>query len=111
MSLEYYLLCRNKYDNIILHLKEIIENYDDIFLHTANLDLDEAENIMDFYQHNTHKDQFVSKLKCVTSLRQICESKIKQICNHEFVTDMIDINPERSQNITFCRICDYTIPN
>ena len=111
MSLEYYLLCRNNYENIILNLRDIIENYDDIFLHTAALNIDECENIIDLHQHNAYKEEFKSKLKYVKSLRLMCELKIQNLCNHEFVEDAIDITPERSQNITYCKICEYTKPN
>jgi hypothetical protein len=33
----------------------------------------------------------------------ICHS-----CEHTFVEDVIDITPDRSQNITYCTICEYT---
>ena len=111
MSLEYYLLSRKKYENIIEHLKSVIEHFEDIFSYTAELDIDEGEDILDIYQPRCHSDHIRSKLKCVTHLKNLCDRKIFQLCAHEFVTDMIDINPERSQNITFCRICEYNIPN
>jgi len=111
MSLEYYILCKTKYENIILNLKDIIENYDNLFLHTSKLDIDEVKDIMDFYQHNEYKEHFLSQLKNITQLKRECELKINILCNHEFVNDIIDISPERSQNITYCKICEYTIPN
>ncbi len=110
MSLEYYLLSREKYDVIMEHLKSVIEHFEDIFSYTAELDIDEGEDIVDIYHPRCHSDHIRSKLKCVGHLKNLCERKIRQLCVHEFVTDMIDINPERSQNITFCRICEYTIP-
>ena len=111
MSLEYYLLSRKKYESITEHLKSVIEHFEDIFSYTAELDIDECEDIVDIYHPTCHIDHIRSKLNCVGHLKNLCERKIKELCVHEFVTDMIDINPERSQNITFCRICEYTIPN
>lgn len=108
MSLDYYLLCRTKYENIILHLKDIIKNYDDIFLHTTELDINEDKNIMNIIEY---KELFLSQLKCMIRLKDMCEIKIKILCKHEFVNDMIDISPERTQNITYCKICEYTMHN
>lgn len=110
MSLEYYLLCKKKYETIIEHLNSIIENFEDIFSYAAELDIDEGEDIVDIYNPRCHSEHIRSKLKCVSHLKKMCERKIFQLCAHEFVKDSIDISPERSQNITYCRICEYTIP-
>ncbi len=111
MSLEYYLSARKKYKGIIDNLKSIVEQFEDIFSLTAQLDIDEGDEILHFYDPKSHCQTIESKLKCMEHLHSLCERKILCLCKHEFVTDMIDINPERSQNITFCRICEYTIPN
>ena len=44
-------------------------------------------------------------------LKSVCNKKIEQLCKHEFVEDAIDINPDKSQNIRYCSICEYTDPN
>ena len=31
-----------------------------------------------------------------------------KICRHDFVEDEIDITPEKSQRIEYCKICEYT---
>jgi hypothetical protein len=110
MSLEYYLLSRKKYDSIINYLKEIIENYNDIFSYTTELDIDEGNTMLDCFQPNVHKDQMTNKLIVVSHLRHICEENIQKLCIHEFVNDTIDIGQERSQNITYCKVCEYTVP-
>ena len=33
---------------------------------------------------------------------------LKPECNHEYVTDTIDITPEKSQQITYCVFCEST---
>lgn len=109
MCLDYYLLCRTKYKNIIFKLKDIIENYDDIFLRTIDLDIN--ENIIKFDKHIEYKEQILSQLNSMIRLKDMCELKIKILCNHEFVNDMIDISPDRTQNIIYCKICEYTMPN
>jgi hypothetical protein len=32
-----------------------------------------------------------------------------QNCKHEYITDMIDIDPEKSQMITYCIHCEHTL--
>ena len=38
----------------------------------------------------------------------ICDKKIQELCPHDFIDDMIDITPDRSEHITYCKICEYT---
>jgi hypothetical protein len=109
MSLEYYLLCKKNFDNIISNLNDIIEKYDNIFSYTDELDMVDSEYLLDKFQPIDSKEQFKTKLKHIEYCRTYCCRKAQQACSHEFVSDMIDINPERSQNITFCRICEYTL--
>jgi len=111
MSLEYYLLCKTKYDVIILNLKEIIENYNDIFSFTSELDIKNERYMVDDDEVHpvNFKDRISTELIYVNRCRNLCQQQIHKLCNHEFVNDTIDINPECSQNITYCRICEYTI--
>ena len=41
-------------------------------------------------------------------LKNICDEKIIELCEHEFIDDTIDITPDKSENITYCRICSFT---
>jgi hypothetical protein len=34
--------------------------------------------------------------------------KIDTLCNHEWVKDEIDITPDRSQQITYCKLCEIS---
>ena len=91
MSLDYYLFCRKRCNNIINKLKETTNNNNNnIFLNELNL----TENN--------------NKLTHFINLKNICERKIHKLCQHDFIDDYIDINPERSQKITYCTICEYT---
>ena len=108
MSLEYYLLCKKNFDSIIANLTVIIDNYENIFSYTHELDMADSECLLDKFQPIDSKEQFKIRLNYAKYCSIYCYRKAQQACSHEFVTDMIDINPERSQNITFCRICEYT---
>lgn len=104
MSLEYYLYCRKKYDNIINYLKRI--NYEnDLFLNeTLKLDIDNIiKNNIDLANHI---EEYKSDLNFFIELRNNNEKKIYELCQHNFEDDYIDISPERSEKITYCIICE-----
>lgn len=45
--------------------------------------------------------------------REICnriDSYINVYCKHEFIDDTIDIDPDRSKEIRYCKNCSYTLP-
>lgn len=108
MSLEYYLYCRRRYNNIIMFLEEIISNHELIFFETLKLNSDLNKVIIDDLNLIQDRYSFNVKLKYLKQLKQNCDTKIQNLCNHEFEEDVIDITPDRSQKITYCKICEYT---
>ncbi len=104
MSLEYYMLCRDEYNNIICQLKEIINRFDIIIDRTIS-----ENNIQNsLLKIEKNKNFFIDKLKNIEEQKNICYSKIQQLCRHEFVDDLIDINPDTSISIKYCQICEFT---
>ena len=107
MSLEYYMFCKEKYEEIILNLENIIDSYDLIIDYTI------GEDKLDFnhytiFQPEHNKTFFINSLNHIKQLKKICDNKIKNLCLHEYETDTIDITPERSESITFCKFCALT---
>jgi hypothetical protein len=94
MENKNFFICHNgplddlkqKFINIILSINPIIDN-----------------NIYD------KKSLLEIKENCELQLKQINRLKIIHNCNHEYITDTIDINPEKSQTITYCVFCESTI--
>ena len=108
MSLEYYLYCKRRYNNIIICLEEIINDHELIFFETSKLDMDVGEIIMEELNLIQHMYSFNTKLKYLKQLKNICDARIKNLCNHEYEEDMIDITPDRSEKIIYCKICEHT---
>lgn len=105
MSLDYYLYCRRKYENILQHMQCIIDTYEDIHNATINEDRLERDQVNLF--NTEYKLQFFNQKKAhIAFLKEECNKKIWQLCKHDFVTDVIDIDPERSQTIHYCRFCE-----
>jgi len=107
MSLNYYLFCKKSYDKIICNLENILSIFEEI---------DEFEKEeKDFFTTDTvssnqtcNKKFFYEKKEHIRILRALCIMKIFKMCNHEFIEDTIDIDPDRSKNIRYCKICEYT---
>jgi hypothetical protein len=108
MSIEYYLYYKKRLENIIKYLEEINNENELIFSSIATLEFDIAENIMQKLNLNENSETFKYKLNYMNQLKHICECEIYKLCEHEFEEDIIDITPERSEKITYCKICEYT---
>ena len=107
MSLEYYIFCRDKYEEIILNLENIIENYN-IIIDVTNSEENLEQNHYNIFQPETNQNFFMNRLTHMKQFQKICDNKIKKLCVHNFINDTIDINPERSDNITYCQYCGLT---
>jgi len=107
MSINYYLFCRESYDKIIRDLDNIIGTIEEIDeCIKEEKDLLKPDIIVSNQTHN--KFFFSSRKEYMQILRSACDKKILELCKHEFVEDTIDITPDKSQNIRYCSICEYT---
>ena len=111
MSIEYFLSLNKNYNHIELYLEEIKNNYEKILEESLNENgelkyskisrgdiTNLQENIIDYKE----------KIRQIQSCKKNIKNKIIEICKHEFVKDHIDINQEKSMEITYCTICEYT---
>lgn len=106
MSLEYYLNCRDKYERMINYLDYIIDMWEDV----NNIQMTELindNNIENIFQ-SENNIFFIEKKNYILNLKLICDKKIEDLCDHVFEDDLIDITPDKSKYITYCKICGYT---
>ena len=106
MSLDYYLCSRRSYDKILGELRYIIDTYNEIeYVEKEEICADYLNNT---FNANENKLFFIEKEKHTAILREMCHLKVLELCCHEFVDDVIDITPDNSQHITYCKICEFT---
>ena len=104
MNLEYFLYCKKKYYEIKVNLDNIIETYDSI-----NYRITEQEGLIsELCEKTKEKSFFLEKRAYIIKQINNCTNNLNNLCNHEFAEDMIDITPERSEQITYCKICECT---
>ena len=99
MDINYFLSSKKKLQKILLYLNEIKLTYCEIEMERDDIN-DEyiTEQIIEYEKKIIELDLTIEHLK-----QFICHS-----CEHTFVEDVIDITPDRYQNITYCTICEYT---
>ena len=107
MSLNYYLFCKKSYDKIISDLENIISTFEEIDeFAKEEKDFSTSDTVSSNQTHN--KFFFYERKEHIRILRELCSMKIFKMCNHEFIEDTIDIDLDRSKNIRYCNICEYT---
>lgn len=107
MSLEYYLFCRQKYEEIMSYLDSILEAHDlinDFTTFKNNLELIPYPLL----EHNHNQAYFFDIKKHMIKLRNLCTSNINKLCIHEFEQDTIDMLPDKCENIIYCKKCGCT---
>ena len=111
MSIEYYLFCRKKYEDIINNLLDIIN------AHTSMIELLDDDydngNVSDdtkdeYYLQKQNIMIFEDNLQKTMRLKKDCNLKINCLCEHEFIDDVIDITLDESKHISYCVVCGYT---
>ncbi len=73
--------------------------------------MDEENLEMNHYEIFESEDNntfFTNKLNHMKKLKKLCDNKINNLCNHDFENDLIDISPDKSDYITYCKICGFT---
>ena len=102
-KLDYFLLLKKKYSNMLIYLQEIHNTYQVI------MDIHEMNNKLQEY--NVIYKKFLNISKEISETKYFLlniEKDIYENCIHDFVDDVIDIHPEKSLNIKYCSICEYT---
>jgi hypothetical protein len=107
MDINYFLLLQKKYKEMLENIDVVIEHFNEI-----NDLSNEYVSSMDRYLHiifdtEIHKNCFLEKRKQIVELKDMCKTYIQKYCNHEMVEDLIDITPDKSRTIIYCKLCEY----
>lgn len=113
MSLDYLLKMKSVNDYTIAYLKEINENHtkmkEETILCLIDTSLNVNENVLQYNKHITEMNEILNEqiehIKSLMLSNEKIRSKIISLCKHEWVQDSIDIDPDRSQTIEYCKIC------
>ena len=102
MDINYFLSSKKKLQKILSYLNEIKLTYYEMEIKEENGSIITC----DYIQNNI--EEIEDKICEIELTIQYLNELIFNNCKHTFVEDVIDITPDRSQNITYCTICEYT---
>jgi hypothetical protein len=113
---DYLLKMKNENDYTIAYLKELNNNYlkmkEETIFYLIDTSLSVNEDYIqynkDITEINDNLNEQDNLLKQLTMLNEKIRKKITEICNHEWITDYIDIDPDRSKKIEYCKICEIS---
>jgi hypothetical protein len=105
MDINYFLLLRGKYNQMLENIETILNLTHDIDDFTNEYVTD--RNLSIVFNTDANKKIFVEKKKEIKYLINLCQQYIQSMCNHEFVKDDIDIDPDRSKTISYCQFCEH----
>ena len=116
MNIDYLLKMKNENDYTIAYLKEINSNYakmkEETILNLIDTSLNVNEDILQYNKHITEINAILNQqdehLRQLIFLNEKLRTKLISICNHDWITDSIDIDPDRSQTIEYCKICQVS---
>jgi hypothetical protein len=110
MDLDYFLFLEKEYNKISLHLDEIIASYETLIAYTTEqqnktntFEVNEMIDTLNF-KHHQYLLQKNRLLHCLNNYRE----NMKNICVHNYISDLIDLSPERSEIIQYCTLCGNT---
>jgi len=95
-------------ENFAIYLNEII-NYKSSFDHLINeykALFKDKDEIIEEYKHIYDDKSLKDLLQIIVEFNDKVANELYQNCSHDFVNDMVDIDPDRSEEITYCSKCD-----
>ena len=96
MDVQNFLFLKKKYTSILRYLNEIMNEYD-------NLQSCINENHL-IDKCNKYKNE-INELKYLINN---INYQLGQLCEHEYEEDEIDVSPDKSIKIEYCKICEYS---
>jgi hypothetical protein len=108
MSIFFYIEMKKKNENLIKELEEVIDSYNKTMSFiNENCDYNYITvDLINFY--NNLCVECEEQLIILKNMKKLNDKNIYENCEHNFVTDIIDIDPEKEQTICYCTICELT---
>jgi conjugal transfer/entry exclusion protein len=97
-------------------LKFLNNLQDSLYIINTNIN-----NVDNNYFTQSYDEEFYEKYKslydsdslqnlslCLEEFKNIVNGKLNNVCEHEWIEDYIDIDPDRSKKICYCSKCNVT---
>jgi len=108
MSIFFYIEFKIKNNHLIQQLEETLKLHNEIVscinencIYNYN-----TSDLLDFYEKIKNKCN--ENLEILKQIQKNNDNEIYEKCEHNFITDIIDINLDKSMTICYCTICELT---
>lgn len=113
---EYLIKIKPENDYVIAYLKALNENFMKMKEETIYCLIDTNLNVNENYiqynkdisEINDYLNQQDEHIKKLFFLNEKIRYKIRSLCKHQWVQDTIDIDPDRSKTIEYCKCCELS---
>jgi len=85
----------------ILQIKKDVKELDNNFFLDKN-------NIYDNFVNLFHENAIDELIQNLNNFNGMISKTIDNCCNHEWIEDLIDLTPEKSKTIIYCRLCEVS---
>ena len=108
MSIFFYIEMNKKNENLIKQLEDIILSYNEIMSSiNENCEYNYVTiDLINFY--NNLCVDCEQQLVILKNIQKTNDLQIYELCDHNFITDIIDINSEKEKTICYCTICELS---
>jgi hypothetical protein len=107
MDINYFLFLKGKYNSMLSNINNIIEMCKDIDEYSEELsNYDNELHII--FNSDTNRKIFVERKRKVQYSINLCNQYIHSLCKHDIIKDEIDIDPDKSMTISYCRLCELS---
>jgi len=104
----FHIEFKKKNHNLIQHLEETINLYTDIVSHINDNCVYNYNTVdlMNLYEKMSNETK--ENLDILKNIQKINDEEIYENCEHDFITDIVEINDEKIKTVCYCTICEFT---
>jgi len=106
MDINYFLLLKKKYNHILSNIETIIDDCDDISYYTDEYVSNTDKALRMIFNPELTKTKFKENKTHIEQMKALCIQYINSSCSHEFIEDQIDITPDTTKTIRYCKFCE-----
>ena len=90
------------------NIRKEIQNLNFFF---NNLNTENKKIFLMIYPYLTNSIMYLDKNRIIKKKNklEVLYGYINSLCKHDFIEDYIDIDPEFTKKIVYCRKCEYTL--
>ena len=108
MDIFFYIEMKKKNEILIKQLEETVTSYNEIIsCINENCDYNYINvDLINFY--NNLCVECEQQIIILKKMKKVNDNIMYEKCEHNFINDIIDINPEKEQTICYCTNCELT---